>query len=177
MRHADFIDATEKAAASFGLLLETADLAMPVPSCPGWSLADLAAHLGGVHRWARAQLLGGGEQVDRQAPDAPLGDRDAFVAWFREGAAELVGTLRELPADAACWALYPPARASTWAKRSGRRSRRLCTSGMRPKPSGSARPSRRGSLRPASPKSRRTCTRGRSRSAGRLRSARWSTCG
>ncbi|WP_271984245.1 maleylpyruvate isomerase family mycothiol-dependent enzyme [Pseudoclavibacter terrae] len=117
MRHADFIDTTEDAATGFGLLLESADLATPVPSCPGWSLAELASHLGGVHRWARAQLLGGGPQVDRQTPDAPLADRDALVAWFREGATDLVATLRELPEDAPCWALYPPERASTWAKR------------------------------------------------------------
>lgn len=117
MRHADFIDTTEDAADGFALLLGSADLATPVPSCPGWSLADLAEHLGGVHRWARAQLLGGGAQVDEQPTEAPLGDSDALVAWFREGATALVETLRELPEDAPCWALYPPARASTWAKR------------------------------------------------------------
>ncbi|MBS3178700.1 MULTISPECIES: maleylpyruvate isomerase family mycothiol-dependent enzyme [unclassified Pseudoclavibacter] len=117
MRHADFIDTTEDAANGFALLLESADHTTPVSSCPGWSLVELAVHLGGVHRWARAQLLGGGQQLDRQTPDAPLADRDALVAWFREGAADLVATLRELPEDAPCWALYPPARASTWARR------------------------------------------------------------
>lgn len=116
MHHAEFIDTTEDAAEGFALLLGSADLATPVPSCPGWSLADLADHLGGVHRWARAQLVGGA-QVDEQPTEAPLGDSDALVAWFREGATALVETLRELPEDAPCWALYPPARASTWAKR------------------------------------------------------------
>lgn len=117
MHHAEFIDTTEDAAEGFALLLGSADLATPVPSCPGWSLADLADHLGGVHRWARAQLLGGGQQIDKHAVDAPLRDRDALVAWFREGATALVETLRELPEDAPCWTLYPPARTSTWAKR------------------------------------------------------------
>lgn len=117
MRQAQFIEVTADAASAFATLLGSADLATPVPSCPGWSLAELAEHLGGVHRWARAQLLGGGQQVDRLPPEAPLDDRDALVAWFREGAEELVATLRELPEEAPCWALYPPARAATWAKR------------------------------------------------------------
>lgn len=121
MLHAEFVEATEDAADRFARLLESADLATPVPSCPGWSLADLAEHLGGVHRWARAQLLGGGEQVslaaDDRAPDAQSADRAALVTWFRGGASALVATLREVPEDAPCWALYPPARASTWAKR------------------------------------------------------------
>lgn len=117
MRHAEFIEVTEDAASGFALLLGSADLETPVASCPGWSLAELAEHLGGVHRWARAQLLAGGAQVDGQAMDAPLGDQEALVAWFRAGAAALVATLRESPEDAPCWTLYPPARASTWAKR------------------------------------------------------------
>ncbi|PPF82677.1 hypothetical protein C5E07_13390 [Pseudoclavibacter sp. RFBJ3] len=117
MHHAQFIDVTADAASAFATLLGSADLATPVPSCPGWSLAELTEHLGGVHRWARAQLLGGGQQVERLTPKAPMDDRGALVAWFREGAAELVATLRELPEDAPCWALYPPARASTWARR------------------------------------------------------------
>lgn len=117
MRHAEFIAVTEDAATGFAMLLGSADLETPVPTCPGWSLAQLAEHLGGVHRWARAQLLAGGAQVDEQAADAPLSDQQALAAWFREGATALVETLRELPEDAPCWALYPPARASTWAKR------------------------------------------------------------
>ena len=112
MRHAEFIAVTEDAATGFAMLLGSADLETPMPTYPGWSLAQLAEHLGGVHRWARAQLLAGGAQVDEQAADAPLSDQQALAAWFREGATALVETLRELPEDAPCWALYPPARAS-----------------------------------------------------------------
>ena len=32
------------------------DPTMPVPSCPGWSITDLVAHVGSYHRWA-ADLL------------------------------------------------------------------------------------------------------------------------
>ena len=34
----------------------SAGLNAPVPTCAGWSVADLVAHTGQVHRWAAAQL-------------------------------------------------------------------------------------------------------------------------
>ena len=40
------VDQLELLAADFVRLLSEADLAAPVPSCPGWTVADLAAHLG-----------------------------------------------------------------------------------------------------------------------------------
>ncbi|HEY2286560.1 MAG TPA: maleylpyruvate isomerase N-terminal domain-containing protein, partial [Streptosporangiaceae bacterium] len=32
--------------------LDGADLTVPVPSCPGWNVGQLARHLGGAQRWA-----------------------------------------------------------------------------------------------------------------------------
>lgn len=95
----------------------------PVPSCPGWSVADLVVHIGVVHRaWAyhvrtRAQepvrlpreqieaLPGLGEYLDaldagRSDPkQAPAG----LVEWFEEGAAELEDALREVEPDEPIW--------------------------------------------------------------------------
>ena len=36
-----------------------AGLEAPVPTCPGWCIADLLTHVGGVHRWAAAQVRSG----------------------------------------------------------------------------------------------------------------------
>ena len=35
---------------------EDAGLESVVPTCPGWTVADLVAHQGMVHRWAAANL-------------------------------------------------------------------------------------------------------------------------
>ncbi|MEO6956083.1 MAG: hypothetical protein ABI137_05000 [Antricoccus sp.] len=35
------------------------DPQISVESCPGWTLSDLAVHLGGIWRWATGILLGG----------------------------------------------------------------------------------------------------------------------
>ena len=36
--------------------IEDADLAVPVPSCPGWNVGQLLRHLGGAQRWAEATV-------------------------------------------------------------------------------------------------------------------------
>jgi hypothetical protein len=33
--------------------LDGADLTMPVPTCPGWNVSQLARHVDGGQRWAR----------------------------------------------------------------------------------------------------------------------------
>jgi uncharacterized protein (TIGR03083 family) len=96
------------AAHQFDTVLRTGNRTAPVPSCPGWSVADLGEHLTDVHRWALGQLIG-----DEQEPraDADLADR------FRAGADELIGALRTRTAETACTAIYPPDTAATWARR------------------------------------------------------------
>ncbi|SFF60632.1 HAD-IA family hydrolase [Curtobacterium sp. YR515] len=102
------IDLLAEAVDGFEAVLRSGDHRAVVPSCPGWTLTDLAGHLTDVHRWALGQLTG----TDPEAPEpADLADR------FRAGADRLVAALRARPADAACSAIYPPDTAGTWARR------------------------------------------------------------
>jgi hypothetical protein len=43
------------------------DLGAPVPSCPGWDVGALAAHLGEVHRWSRQKATSSPDR-DRTSP-------------------------------------------------------------------------------------------------------------
>ncbi|WP_083295219.1 HAD-IA family hydrolase [Curtobacterium sp. BH-2-1-1] len=105
------IDLLAEAVDGFEAVLRTGDHSSVVPSCPGWTLTDLAGHLTDVHRWALGQLTGT-EPDDPEAPEpADLADR------FRAGADRLVAALRARAADAACSAIYPPDTAGTWARR------------------------------------------------------------
>lgn len=99
----------------FTAALAEADLAAPVPGCPGWDVADLGSHLGGVHRWARGAIVEGHPGVD--PGDGPR-ERDALVAWYREGADDLLDTLNTAdPADP-CWSFGPkPSRVAFWCRR------------------------------------------------------------
>jgi hypothetical protein len=48
----DAIVVVPQEGAAFVALLTTDGLSAEVAGCPGWTVADLARHLGGIHRWA-----------------------------------------------------------------------------------------------------------------------------
>ena len=91
-----------------------------VPTCPGWTVRDLLAHQGMVHRWATA-IVGGGEHRDVPTgafEQEGLAAEDP-VAWVQSGVATLVQTLREAPEDLDVLTFLrqaPPAR-QFWARR------------------------------------------------------------
>ncbi|MFD6424286.1 maleylpyruvate isomerase family mycothiol-dependent enzyme [Streptomyces sp. NPDC060198] len=113
-------------------LLDGADLAAKVPTCPEWTLRDLAVHVGGAHRWAGEMVRTGAreELADERVPGfggpdlgGPDGTPDgaeyraALDAWLTEGAAATVAALREAGPDAAVWSWGGDARAAFWARR------------------------------------------------------------
>lgn len=104
-----------RAGDAFAACLGTGDLDAPVPACPGWTLTDLAHHLGGVHRWARTAVVEG--RPGPETVDAPT-DRATLVGWFRDGAAALVDTLRATDPTTPCWTFGPKPRvAAFWVRR------------------------------------------------------------
>lgn len=92
----------------------------PVPTCPGWTVRDLVAHQGMVHRWATAVVRGQDPRtVDHAALEAQGRDDPDPVAWLERGAADLVRAIETAPADLAVMTFLreaPPARAF-WARR------------------------------------------------------------
>ena len=92
----------------------------PVPTCPGWTVRDLLAHQGMVHRWATAVVRGddpaGVDDVAVEAEGRAAGDP---VGWLLDGAGPLVDALQAAPDDLAVMTFLkqaPPARAF-WARR------------------------------------------------------------
>ncbi|MPQ98651.1 maleylpyruvate isomerase family mycothiol-dependent enzyme [Modestobacter sp. I12A-02628] len=85
-------------------LLATSDLTAPVPSCPGWSLADLGRHTGGVHAWARDAV--GHEPGTPPGAEPPGPAEDATVAaWYRTQADDLLTALVAVDPGRPCWTL------------------------------------------------------------------------
>ena len=86
-----------------------ADPDAPVPSCPGWTLRDLVAHLGTVQRFWAANI----EAADPSAPDRSGGDPDddasprppdaELAPWMRASTDALVGAIEAADADSPCW--------------------------------------------------------------------------
>ena len=104
-------DATEIAAVARSTPLDA-----PVPSCPGWDLGTLVAHVGRVHRWAAEAMTGGGEPPAR-FPKAPP-DLDGLADWYEESAGIVAGAIATTPPAAPAWNFAnQPAEAAFWPRR------------------------------------------------------------
>lgn len=74
---------------------DEAGLAAAVPTCPGWTVADLVLHVGEVHRWATAAVAGEATKLSDVPADSlgALPDPADAVDWLRAGATKLCETL------------------------------------------------------------------------------------
>ena len=110
------IDASTAALAA---MVDYADPELPIPSCPDWTLKQLATHLGRTQRWA-AEIVAtrSADFIDpRSVQDGKLPDDPAVRGhWLTTGAGRLIDTLRDA-GDAEVWTPGPPAPASFWARR------------------------------------------------------------
>jgi uncharacterized protein (TIGR03083 family) len=80
------------------------DLSVTVPGCPDWSLTDLVAHLGAVHRFWAATVAAGDESGPPSADQ--LGDREPhgdLLEWSAASTALLLAALRDAGPDTPCW--------------------------------------------------------------------------
>ncbi len=95
----------------------TGRLDATVPTCPGWSVADLLRHLGRVHWWAA--------ECVRRASTEPVQRRDApepaegvdLVGWYRQRAELILTTLSAVGPDSPAWTFLGPGHAAFWARR------------------------------------------------------------
>ncbi|MGX6608606.1 maleylpyruvate isomerase family mycothiol-dependent enzyme, partial [Micromonosporaceae bacterium Da 78-11] len=86
------------------------DLSVPVEHCAGWTLRDVAEHLGRENLWAAAAVVerhGGYE-----APPAPTD----IAPWFADTARVLTDALSVDPTTPA-WTFAPPATVAFWRRR------------------------------------------------------------
>lgn len=107
--HARFVAAAQR----LRTILADGDLAREVPGCPGWDLAELGQHVGGIYRFATVGI------VDGRGEDEPTGprERDALLDWFDAGLAGLLEAFEPRDWNRACWTLSPPHRVGFWARR------------------------------------------------------------
>src|SRR5688572_20035292 len=98
----DFVGEFAAAARWFTRRLARSDLSAPVPTCPDWTVLDLATHLGNVHAWP-ASVIETGHAV-QGLDDGPESTRSRKVAeWYQGRAEDLYAVLRDSPPDRPCW--------------------------------------------------------------------------
>ncbi|MFC4006522.1 maleylpyruvate isomerase family mycothiol-dependent enzyme [Nonomuraea purpurea] len=95
------------------------DLSVPVPTCPGWTLAELVTHVGQTHRWATHVLRNRVQERiwSRQVPSGLAEGESGDAAWLTAGAATLLETLRVTDPAMPVWTWGPDKRASWWPRR------------------------------------------------------------
>ncbi|MGW5615136.1 maleylpyruvate isomerase family mycothiol-dependent enzyme [Streptomyces sp. NPDC003877] len=100
-----------------------AELSGTVPTCPDWSLEDLARHLGGALRWVDmiVRTRASEEVPEDRVPDFAgpqvRGDAVALDAWLAESGERVVAALREAGPDTAMWSWAENLTSGFWARR------------------------------------------------------------
>jgi len=99
---------------AFADLLAGRDTTTPVPSCPGWTVGQLARHVGYGHRWATEAVRGRGkprtDRAMRELSQYVDEDPGELAHWLREGARELDAALGEAGPNVQVWTPVPGGR-------------------------------------------------------------------
>lgn len=95
----DWIAIVETESAQAAAAFRAASPDLPVAGCPGWTVADLAAHVGHVQRWATRILLDGRPGDVEPAPT----EAAAAGAWFEAGTPVLLDALRNTDPARPTW--------------------------------------------------------------------------
>jgi len=106
----------ERQAKAFVEVVTGADPGTPIPTCPGWTMADLVRHHGTSQRRV--------EYVVRHLSAEPVWAKDVvtdvpsdFVAWFAAGVPPLLETLRAADPVADVWTNGRDPHVRYWARR------------------------------------------------------------
>ena len=101
----DHLAAIRRECDRFYAIANDAEPALGVPSCPGWSIADLVWHLGEVH-WFWTAIIearaGAPEEVESKKPSRPTAYND-LLTWGRLQADRMVDVLTATADDVQVW--------------------------------------------------------------------------
>jgi uncharacterized protein (TIGR03083 family) len=114
-----YVAEIEASTAGLAEILADYDQALPIPTCPEWTLRQLVTHVGRAHRWAAEITRTRSDAFIpfRAVPDGKLpDDRADQPAWLRAGAARIVDAVREAGGDVV-WSFTGPVPAGFWLRR------------------------------------------------------------
>ncbi|MFD3929905.1 maleylpyruvate isomerase family mycothiol-dependent enzyme [Streptomyces sp. NPDC058614] len=95
----------ERSTAFRAAVASAPSLDVQVPTCPEWTLFDLAEHIGeGRRDWAATVAAGpaAAKSAAEGAPAAPR-EREALQSWLATSTQQLLDALREAGPDRGCW--------------------------------------------------------------------------
>jgi uncharacterized protein (TIGR03083 family) len=116
VHHNDYCDSLEREAGRFVTAAAAADESTPIPTCPEWTMTDLAGHVGMLYRWS-------GHLVRTRAPARVAATEiakppdDAVVTWVESGVAPMLETFRTHDPDDRVWGWGADRHARFWPRR------------------------------------------------------------
>lgn len=117
MTYDTYLEAIRRESAALADAAAGADLALAVPGCPGWDLAELVTHISQVQRWVTrlVETRATVRPARKVIPEPP--PREERVAWFREATADLLAALRSADPAEPMWTWTGAGGAAYWARR------------------------------------------------------------
>ena len=117
MQNEEYLEAVARESAALADAAERAGLDAAVPSCPGWTVADVVEHVGNVQRWATrivetrpTERISRPDMSESPAPEELLG-------WFRAASRALVEALGAADPAAPVWTFIPGGTTRFWFRR------------------------------------------------------------
>jgi len=114
-----YLDSVRDNAGQFVAAVRAAGVDAPVPTCPDWTVADLARHQGRVFRWVSEMIeTKAQEMVDRGAIDERAKSEDPLT-WLESGAEQALAVLGSADPDIPVWNWFDngPGPARFWFRR------------------------------------------------------------
>jgi uncharacterized protein (TIGR03083 family) len=113
--HLEYCNALDSEVAHFADVMSSLSHDVEITTCPGWTVVDLAEHLGVIHRWAEELVrLRSPERIPREAPAS---QDDVNSEWIAEGGRSLVTTLLAANPNDAMWAWGLDQHVIFWSRR------------------------------------------------------------
>lgn len=104
MQHSDRVEAAERELGALGAAVAAGDLSAPVPTCPDWTVEDLAHHVGEFLGFWTHVLCDATGTDKPDFPEPPTGE--ATHAWLAQRSSELLAALRRTEADTPSWTWF-----------------------------------------------------------------------
>jgi len=118
MNGSEHLAALEADAARLIDLVAGADPTVPVPTCPGWTVADVVEHVGVLYRWSAAHVATGAPARLRPADlDLGLTDGGATPEWLADGVGPMLATFAYADPELRVWGWGGDRHARFWPRR------------------------------------------------------------
>lgn len=117
MEFQTYLDFVRRESAALAAAAASVSLETGVPSCPGWTMGQLVAHIGQAQEWAQRLIEARAQEPQPFEACAPGLEGEPLIQWFRERTAALVATFEATDPATPLWNWTNNRSAGFWARR------------------------------------------------------------